>query len=521
MQKFVSDQVSSIFTSTFTEVGYTVEQVTSESDEAPPGYLLHDLAKRTFQSIEESRQVLDLLLKRLTKPVPNIKLKTLKAIRFVLEKGHPSIASDLKRSSLAIQDCLNFHGPPDPLKGLTPYKLVREEAELILTFLYKQQAAAPNDPTPPPSSISSSSLQYDASYLPPPSLRSLSSEGSTSSVQKIVDDRGEVRAQGYDPSLSLPYSPSSVSSYSPSPSAESTVDLTKKLFDLAGHELLRGADIVRSSVVQKAEEYGIVEKGFMSGGAGGGYVNTRAASSTFGQGGVGMGMGGAGPGTGSGGGSKYGVGYGGEPNSFSFSPSAYTPSSLSTAPPSLPSRSRLPSSTPPPSSSPAPPPSSSSSGFMTKQSFSADDDVTIEEKLIKEMTSAGGVLKPAPPRDVLLTFCDMFPDMDDRLVMRILFQKMSVTQWQVKLKCLLILEEILNLCGKDKVNSLSLSHSLSFSFSPPPLPPSLSFLEFRKFLYNLIHNYITDAHAHSHTLAHTHTRAHAPHTISHGPSAEI
>eukprot|EP00211_Chloroparvula_japonica_P013446 CAMPEP_0119134228 /NCGR_PEP_ID=MMETSP1310-20130426/16061_1 /TAXON_ID=464262 /ORGANISM="Genus nov. species nov., Strain RCC2339" /LENGTH=130 /DNA_ID=CAMNT_0007124995 /DNA_START=92 /DNA_END=480 /DNA_ORIENTATION=- len=130
MTTFVKDQVSSLWNSHLTEIGRWVEKATQDTESPTPGYVHHELAKYTHQSLEESRMLEALLMKKLETNAPRVKLKALKCVKFVVEKGHPSFGTDFKTPGRieAIQNCLQYHGPPDPILGDSLYRSVRDEA---------------------------------------------------------------------------------------------------------------------------------------------------------------------------------------------------------------------------------------------------------------------------------------------------------------------------------------------------------------------------------------------------------
>ena len=73
----------------------------------------------------------------------NVKCKALKVIARVSQTGAPQFRRNLCRQLPAIKACLQFTGPPDPLRGDEPYKKVRDAAKEAID-------AVTNDAAPPP-----------------------------------------------------------------------------------------------------------------------------------------------------------------------------------------------------------------------------------------------------------------------------------------------------------------------------------------------------------------------------------
>eukprot|EP00013_Stygamoeba_regulata_P025065 CAMPEP_0177643482 /NCGR_PEP_ID=MMETSP0447-20121125/8177_1 /TAXON_ID=0 /ORGANISM="Stygamoeba regulata, Strain BSH-02190019" /LENGTH=732 /DNA_ID=CAMNT_0019145777 /DNA_START=75 /DNA_END=2270 /DNA_ORIENTATION=- len=128
--------------SQITPTGTLVEKATSDDNQATPGHLYNDLTKLTFRSVKSCQNLEMYLLRRLKKDSPVVKLKALTVIKHVLDKGHPSFKSDLQRQTSAINECLQFRGPPDPLRGDAPYMLVRQEAQEIMNMLYQESSGS-------------------------------------------------------------------------------------------------------------------------------------------------------------------------------------------------------------------------------------------------------------------------------------------------------------------------------------------------------------------------------------------
>ena len=328
-------------------------------------------------------------------------------------------------------------------RGNAPYRQVHEEAEIILALLYK-----PVDPNASISSMGSEGGEVGGVPIPfsanEGSVRNLSSDGSTASsrfIQQTTDDRGEVTSVGYDPTMPAPKTPGmqprGFGNDQPK-GDDSAVDLTKRLLELAGHEIARGAGKVGSTVKTKANDYdyyNVLSYVGLGQSDSSTYQKSSGAPAVGGGAPVGWGSDGSG-GTnggviqtqGGGGGSSYTSYY--KPQQAPAPPSRGIPGSAS-APP-VP---RQPPTTSAKRSTPA----------LLIPSIAADASVSTEEKFIRDLTAPGGVVKTALPPAILVSFCDRFPDLDQQKVTKLVLQRLNASQWQVRLKGLMILEEIVSL----------------------------------------------------------------------------
>ena len=366
-------------------------------------------------------------------------------------------------------------------RGNAPYRDVHEEAEIILALLYK--------PTDNSSSVTSmGSDGVEGGSIPPPhassdgALRSISSDGSTASSQFIrekTDHRGEVKAVGYDPTVSTPNTPgvgpTGFGNYNPNvPQGEETVtDLSAKLLALAGHEIKRGATKAGSVVKAKANEYdsyGVLSYVGLgsSDPSGQGYQKSSGDPIQGGGAPVGWGSnGGGGPSggvvTAQGGGSTstYSTYY--KPQQAPAPPSRVAPGSAAPESPARKEPSGKNKRTPP---------------ALLTPTISADSNASTEEKLVKDLTAPGGVVKTTLPPGILVSFSDRFPDLDQQLVVRLVFQRLKAPQWQIRLKGLLVLEEIVKLAEDLEVFFSFFIFSFFFSFLFFLSSPPFSFFSF-------------------------------------------
>ena len=119
-----------------------LNRATESSDSPTPGYLYVDIAKSAAASPVASQEVVSFLINRLqSKKHPNIKYKCLKVIAKTSESSltrgqfKRSVVQDA-RAVGAIKECLNFRGPPDPVRGEEPFQKVREAAKEALEAVY-------------------------------------------------------------------------------------------------------------------------------------------------------------------------------------------------------------------------------------------------------------------------------------------------------------------------------------------------------------------------------------------------
>jgi ENTH domain len=119
-----------------TPIGQLVDAATSDDEKPTAGFQFNELSKLTYRSVNACQRLQDNLLRRVKKKSPVVKFKVLRIIKYLLEKGHTSFRRDLQRRTELIGECLQFRGPPDPLRGDAPYQMVRDEAQEVMNLLY-------------------------------------------------------------------------------------------------------------------------------------------------------------------------------------------------------------------------------------------------------------------------------------------------------------------------------------------------------------------------------------------------
>lgn len=125
-----------------------LSRATEASDSPTPGYLYVDIAKSAAASPTASLEIVQYLIRRLkTKNNPNVKFKCLKVITKTAEsavtRGHfkRAVAQD-PSAVAAIKECLQFRGPPDPVRGDQPYQKVQEAAKEALEAVYSDSPSS-------------------------------------------------------------------------------------------------------------------------------------------------------------------------------------------------------------------------------------------------------------------------------------------------------------------------------------------------------------------------------------------
>lgn len=127
----------------------------------------------TFESTDTCMKILELLCAKMEDPSPVVKYKALSVVKQVLQKGNNAFSRELGRKQAIIRDCLNFRGPPDPLRGDAPYAQVRELAQQVINMVYDTEvttqtppAFALNTTSPVPSGNGRNFAESGGSFVP-------------------------------------------------------------------------------------------------------------------------------------------------------------------------------------------------------------------------------------------------------------------------------------------------------------------------------------------------------------------
>ena len=106
-------------------------------------YLLDELvsAMRSMPTdhVEDSAEH---LARRVDHRSPIVKLKALRAIKYICERGDSRFRRAMSRHSGAIRSCVNHTGPPDALKGDAPHRAVREMASQAVAAVFSEGSSS-------------------------------------------------------------------------------------------------------------------------------------------------------------------------------------------------------------------------------------------------------------------------------------------------------------------------------------------------------------------------------------------
>ena len=122
----------------------------------------------TFESTDTCMKILELLCTKMEDPSAVVKYKALNVVKQVLQKGSTAFSREMGRKQAVIRDCMNFRGPPDPLRGDAPYSQVRELAQQVINMVYDTEVTTQTPPafalntTFPPTSENGRNFQQNS-----------------------------------------------------------------------------------------------------------------------------------------------------------------------------------------------------------------------------------------------------------------------------------------------------------------------------------------------------------------------
>lgn len=116
-----------------------LNNATTTDDSPTPGYMLTEIARATVANYTANTQIQEFLVSRLKKDNHNVKYKCLSIIKHVCRTGRPEFKREMARNIDAVKECLQYRGPPDPLRGDEIYKRVREIAKETLDAIFDSQ----------------------------------------------------------------------------------------------------------------------------------------------------------------------------------------------------------------------------------------------------------------------------------------------------------------------------------------------------------------------------------------------
>lgn len=106
----------------------------------------------------------DALMSRLETKSSNVKLKGLRLLKLLCEKGSPNFKRDVQRRVHIVRDCLHWRCDPHPSMGELPAKMVRQAAQDTLNTIMdaSMPAAAPPPADAPQAPPAAAAQQYRA-----------------------------------------------------------------------------------------------------------------------------------------------------------------------------------------------------------------------------------------------------------------------------------------------------------------------------------------------------------------------
>eukprot|EP01040_Poterioochromonas_malhamensis_P007344 gene7344-7925_t len=116
-----------------------LSNATTQDDAPTPGYMLAEISKATLANYQANIQLQDFLVSRLTHKHHNVKHKCLVIVKHVCRTGRPEFKREMAKKVDVIKECLQFRGPPDPLRGDEIYKRVRDAAKEALDSIFDSQ----------------------------------------------------------------------------------------------------------------------------------------------------------------------------------------------------------------------------------------------------------------------------------------------------------------------------------------------------------------------------------------------
>ncbi|KAK4490609.1 hypothetical protein RD792_001297 [Penstemon davidsonii] len=165
-----------------------IDAATSDEHKVTPVYKLEeicDLLRSSHVSIV--KEISEFILKRLQHKSPVVKQKALRVIKYAVGKSGAEFRREMQRNSVAIRQLIHYKGQPDPLKGDSLNKAVREIAQEALSALFSSDESKP---APTESSLGSRIQGFGNTNYEPPS------EDKKSFISEVVDIGGATIIQG-------------------------------------------------------------------------------------------------------------------------------------------------------------------------------------------------------------------------------------------------------------------------------------------------------------------------------------
>ncbi|GAB6020276.1 AP-4 complex accessory subunit Tepsin [Chamberlinius hualienensis] len=121
----------------------TLKGSLTSSEVSIPGYIYEETVKITFKSRKECREVLEFILSVLNSvSSPVQKLKALKMLKHVAERGDPTFAEMLSKQDRHIKEVAGFSNFTDHVYGNNLSVSVRNEAQELLSLIHSTNRSA-------------------------------------------------------------------------------------------------------------------------------------------------------------------------------------------------------------------------------------------------------------------------------------------------------------------------------------------------------------------------------------------
>uniref|UniRef100_A0A0E0JG08 VHS domain-containing protein n=1 Tax=Oryza punctata TaxID=4537 RepID=A0A0E0JG08_ORYPU len=121
-----------------------VDGVTADDDKVAPVYKLEEICELLRASDASIvKEVADFVLKRLDNKSPVVKQKALRLIKYAVGKSGTDFKREMQRHSAAMRQLVHYKGHPDPLKGDSLNKAVRETANDAIAAIFSTEDPKP------------------------------------------------------------------------------------------------------------------------------------------------------------------------------------------------------------------------------------------------------------------------------------------------------------------------------------------------------------------------------------------
>ncbi|KAK3159638.1 hypothetical protein QOZ80_1BG0049210 [Eleusine coracana subsp. coracana] len=121
-----------------------VDGVTADDDKVAPVYKLEEICELLRASDASIvKEVADFILKRLDHKSPLVKQKALRLIKYAVGKSGTDFKREMQRHSAAMRQLVHYRGQPDPLRGDSLNKAVRETANEAMAAVFSTEDPKP------------------------------------------------------------------------------------------------------------------------------------------------------------------------------------------------------------------------------------------------------------------------------------------------------------------------------------------------------------------------------------------